>query len=76
MKQEVGYTKTIKIEYNKIMINIPVKLLKRFDAWCESTHRSRAEGIKHIMRIVTVLATMLRANPIPLHRLNLEDGPY
>ncbi len=36
--------------FNKVIINVPVKLLKKFDEKCKLDDYSRAEAIKQMMR--------------------------
>jgi len=39
------------IEYNRIVVNVPVGLLKEFDKICSLKHYSRVEAVKEAMRI-------------------------
>jgi len=39
------------IEYNRIVVNVPVGLLKEFDKICFLKHYSRVEAVKEAMRI-------------------------
>jgi len=41
---------SVKLEYNRVIMNIPVKLLKGFDESCKVQSFSRPEAIKYCMR--------------------------
>ena len=38
------------LEYNKIVVNVPIGLLKEFDKICALKHYSRVEAVKEAMR--------------------------
>ena len=39
------------LEYNRIIVNVPIGLLKAFDKICSLKHYSRVEAVKESMRI-------------------------
>jgi len=51
MKLEDSENKKKPIEYNRIVVNVPVQLLKEFDKICFLKHYSRVEAVKEAMRI-------------------------
>jgi len=51
MRSEDSENEKKPIEYNRIVVNVPVGLLKEFDKICSLKHYSRVEAVKEAMRM-------------------------